>query len=87
MEPLKGMSSNLNMNSNSTSHVDTISTGHSLSENEGANYPSTFSQMNNLNDDDPSISEENTLSSDKQIQSQFIKKKKVTYKIIFFCLN
>ena len=71
LEPIKLPGSN--MNSNSTSHVESVSTGPSLTEDN---------QNNNYNDEEPSISE-NTLSSDKQIINTVkTSKKKVIFGLI-----
>jgi len=67
LEPIK--LPNSNMNSNSTSHVESVSTAPSITEDNQNN--------NNYNDEEPSISE-NTLSSDKQIINTVkVPKKKV----------
>lgn len=72
LEPIKLPGSN--MNSNSTSHVESVSTGPSLTEDN---------QNNNYNDEEPSISE-NTLSSDKQIINTVkVSKKKVIFELIY----
>lgn len=81
------------MNSNSTSHVDSSTlSNHSPSDIENTtamNLSTMANTTGNLNnDDEPSISE-NTVSSDKQQQSQFLRMKKVNIltKTIFILWN
>ena len=71
LEPIR---LNFNMN-NSTSHVDSVSTGQSLTE-DGQN-------MNN--EEEQSISENTLSNSDKQIFNTIrVNKKKVTFFLVLF---
>ncbi len=56
------------MISNSQTHVESYSTGHSLTENDAGGSGSGTLTNHNINEDELSVSE-NTLSSEKQILS------------------
>lgn len=68
---------NSNINSLSTSHVEALSTGHSVTEVDISGGSGSATLTNHYNDEELSLSENTISTSDKQLNSIRATRKKV----------